>query len=237
MTGAAIVTGAAGGVGSAIVSALAADGWQVAACDRTPDAAYRFDVTDAAAAREAVASIERDLGPVQAVVANAAVVDRVGDARRTSPEAWADEIDINLNGVYNTIQPALEGMAERGGGRIVVTSSAAGLSGLRGQSAYAASKAGLFGLVKSLALELAPAGITVNALALGMVATEKVEGMPEPVKQRMRDGVPLRRFGEPAEVAALVAFLLSDAAGYITGTTITMDGGLTLAHLHLGSDR
>jgi len=118
------------------------------------------------------------------VVANAAVVDRIRDAERIDPEAWRAELEVNLTGAFLSLQPALAGMRERGGGRIVAIASTAATDGLAGQAAYAASKAGLLGLVRTLDLEMAPAGVTVNAVLPGMVATEKVEAMPAEVRDR-----------------------------------------------------
>jgi NAD(P)-dependent dehydrogenase (short-subunit alcohol dehydrogenase family) len=248
----ALLTGAAGGIGRAIVLALAEQGWPVAACDSDADGAeasaelvrerggealaLSWDIRDAEAAREAHAAAAAQLGPVEAVVANAAVVDRVAAAERVSAEAWRAEIDVNLNGAFLSLQPALAGMRERGRGRIVAISSTAATDGLAGQAAYAASKAGLLGLVRTLALELAPAGVTVNAVLPGMVETEKVAAMPGEVRERALAAVPMNRFADPAEVAAVVAFLCSDAAGYVTGAWLPVDGGIGLSGLTLGRE-
>jgi NAD(P)-dependent dehydrogenase (short-subunit alcohol dehydrogenase family) len=248
----ALVTGAGGGIGRAICLALAAQGWKIAACDLGAGAletaelvreaggealGLTWDVRDGAAAKQAHAKAAAELGPVEAVVANAAIVDRVAPAERISEESWRNEIDVNLTGVFISLQPALASMRERGRGRIVAISSTAATDGLAGQAAYAASKAGVLGLVRTLALEMAPAGVTVNAVLPGMVATEKVEAMPAEVRERAIGRVPLGRFATPEEVAATVAFLCSKAAGYVTGAWLPVDGGIGLSNLTLGSDR
>jgi NAD(P)-dependent dehydrogenase (short-subunit alcohol dehydrogenase family) len=245
----ALVTGAAGGIGRAICVALAEQGWMVAACDleeAVQDTAemvrkagaeavgLTFDVTDAAAGREAHARASAELGPVEALVANAAVVDRIAPAEGVSEQAWRDEIEVNLTGAFLSLQPALAGMRKRGRGRVVAISSSAATDGLAGQAAYAASKAGLLGLVRTLALELAPAGVTVNAVLPGMVETEKVAAMPAEVRERALAAVPMSRFATPEEVAAVVAFLVSDAASYLTGAWLAVDGGIGLSNLTLG---
>ena len=127
-------------------------------------------------------------------------------------------------------------MRERGRGRIVVVSSIAATDGLAGQASYAASKAGLLGMVRTLAVEMAPSGVTVNAVLPGMVETEKVEAMPEDVRQRALDAVPFGRFAAPAEIADVVAFLFSDAAAYVTGAWLPVDGGIGLSTLTLGRE-
>jgi 3-oxoacyl-[acyl-carrier protein] reductase len=259
----ALVTGAAGGIGRATALALAAQGWKVACCDReeargaveataaavrdlaTPPPAsgadralaITFDVRDAEATRTAYERIESELGPVGAVVANAGVADRLARAATIDPEAWRAELEVNLTGAFLSLQPALAGMKERGGGRVVVVSSIAATDGLAGQVAYSAAKAGLLGMVRTVALEMAAAGVTVNAVLPGMIGTEKVEAMPEEIKVRSRAAVPMRRFAAPAEVAAVIAFLCSAAASYITGAWLPVDGGIGLSNLTMGRDR
>ncbi len=247
----ALVTGAGGGIGRATCLELAAQGWSIAACDlgagalQTAEAVRKagaeaigltWDVRDEVAARRAHAEAEKELGPVGAVVANAGVVDRMERAERISAEEWRTEIDINLTGAFFSLQPAIESMRERGGGRLVAISSVAATGGLSGQTPYAASKAGILGMVRTLALELASAGITVNAVLPGVVATENVEAMPAEVRERARSRVPMRRFASVEEVAGVVAFLCSDAAAYLTGTWLPVDGGFGLSNLTLGRE-
>jgi 3-oxoacyl-[acyl-carrier protein] reductase len=245
----ALVTGAGGGIGRAICLELAAQGWAVAACDRDEAALETaelvrerggralglvWDVRDAEAAATAHETAEAELGPVDAVVANAGIVDRIAPAEKITEEAWREEFDVNLTGAFLSLQPALAGMKVRGRGRVVAVSSTAATDGLAGQAAYAASKAGMLGLVRTLALELAPANVTVNAVLPGMVETEKVAAMPAEVRDRALAAVPMQRFATPEEVASVVAFLCSDAAAYVTGAWLPVDGGIGLSNLTLG---
>jgi NAD(P)-dependent dehydrogenase (short-subunit alcohol dehydrogenase family) len=247
----ALVTGAAQGIGRSIASVLADRGWVVAAADRdervadTAEAiksaggaayALTFDVADAGAASAAHAEIAENVGPVSLVVANAAVVDRIAHSDKLSPEQWRHEIDVNLSGAFFSIQPALPGMKKRRSGRIVVISSYTATEGLRGQVAYTASKAGLLGMVRTLTLELAPFGITVNAVLPGMVETKKVGAMPTEVRERALSKIPLGRFASCEEVAEVVAFLASPSAAYLTGAWIPVDGGMQLTDLTLGRE-
>jgi acetoacetyl-CoA reductase len=212
----ALVTGAARGIGAAIVERLRADGLEVAGADREEGCELRFDVA---------AGELPDLSDFDVVVSNAAITDTIAPAHRMTPEQWQRDIDVNLTGAFRVVAAALPGMRERSYGRIVFISSGAAAHGLPGQAAYAASKAGLFGLMRTIAAENVAKGITANAVLPGMVATEKVRAMPAEILERLRAEVPAGRFAEPGEIAALVAYLASEDAGYVTGQAIEADGG------------
>ena len=212
----ALVTGAARGIGAAIVERLRADGLEVSGADRDEGCELRFDVA---------ADELPDLSGFDVCVSNAAITDTIAPAHRMTSEQWSRDLDVNLSGAFRVVAACLPGMRDRGYGRIVFISSGAAVEGLPGQAAYAASKAGLLGLMRTVAAENVRRGITANAVLPGMVATEKVDAMPAEIKEQLRDAVPMERFAEPAEVAALVAYLASDAAGYVTGQAIGIDGG------------
>ena len=222
----ALVTGAARGIGAAIAQRLREDGLEVVTLDVSEGADLRVDLTK---------DPLPDLSDVDVCVSNAAITDTIAPAHRMTPEQWQRDIDVNLTGAFRAVQACLPGMRDRRRGRIVVISSGAAVTGLPGQVAYAASKAGLLGMVRTLAAENAGRGITANAILPGLVATEKVLAMPPEVLERVKKSLPAGRMAEPAEVAALVSYLASDAAGYVTGQTIGIDGGTTLNTLSLGS--
>lgn len=224
----ALVTGAAQGIGAAIATRLRADGMEVVTLDRDEGCDLRFDV-----ARDDLPALD----DVDVCVSNAAITDTVAPAHRMTAQQWERDLAVNLSGAFRVVQSCLTGMRERGYGRIVVISSGAARGGLPGQVAYAASKAGLLGMVKTLAAENVRRGITANAVLPGLVATEKVLAMPPDVLERVTGALPAGRMAEPAEVAALVAFLASRDAGYITGEAVGIDGGLSLATMSLGSQR
>ena len=226
----ALVTGAARGIGAAIVARLREDGFEVVTLDLAPGSDLQLDV-----ARDELP--EDEFAAFDVVVANAGIVDTIAPAHKMTAEQWQRDIDVNLTGAFRTIQACLPGMRERLRGRIVVISSGAATGGLAGQVAYAASKAGLLGMVKTLAIEGARRGITANAVLPGMIATENVLAMPSEVLERVQAALPMGRMGEPAEIADLVAFLASDRAGYITGQVIGVDGGSGLNLLSLGAKR
>jgi NAD(P)-dependent dehydrogenase (short-subunit alcohol dehydrogenase family) len=224
----ALVTGAARGIGAAIAERLSADGFSVVTADVSEGCDLRLDV-----AREEFPS----LTDVDVCVPNAGITTTIAPAHRMTAEQWARDIDVNLTGAFRTVQACLGGMRERGHGRIVMISSVAALGGLPGQVAYAASKAGLLGMMRTLASENAGRGITVNAVLPGLVATEQVLAMPAEVRERAMKLLPAGRMVEPAEIAAAVAFLASDEAAQISGQTIAVDGAASLPQLSLGSER
>jgi 3-oxoacyl-[acyl-carrier protein] reductase len=219
-----IVTGAAGGIGRAVVAALEEDGCAVAPCD-----VAEFDVRDREAVRAGMADAVGRLGGCDAVVAGAGIVDTIHRAERFSEAEWRKDLETNLYGAFFVVQAAFEALRESGDGRVVLISSAAAETGIPGQVAYGAAKAGLVGMARTLAGEWAPHGIRCNVVMPGFIATPKVLGMPEPLQGALQATIPLRRFGTVEELAGTVAFLLSPAAAYITGAVLRVDGGLGLA--------
>jgi len=215
----AVVTGAARGIGAAIAERLRAGGMEVVTIDLLEGCDHRVDV-----ARDPFP----DLADVDVCVPNAAITNTIAPAHRMTAEQWQRDIDVNLTGAFRTVQACLGGMRERGYGRIVVISSGAAQSGLPGQVAYSASKAGLIGMVKTIAAENVTRDITANAVLPGFIETEQVQTMPAAVLERVRRALPAGRMGTPAEIAELVAFLAGREAGYITGQAIGVDGGLGL---------
>jgi NAD(P)-dependent dehydrogenase (short-subunit alcohol dehydrogenase family) len=215
----ALVTGAARGLGAVIAQRLRDDGMEVVTLDRDEGCDVQVDL-----ARDPVPA-QPD---VDVCVANAAITTTVAPAHRMSDEQWQRDIDVNLTGAFKTVRACLTGMRERRYGRIVLISSGAARSGLPGQVAYSASKAGLLGLARTLAAENAGHGITANAVLPGMVETEAVAAMPSEIREPLLAAMPTGRFADPAEIAALVAFLASRDAGYVTGEAIGAEGAAGL---------
>jgi acetoacetyl-CoA reductase len=231
------VSGGTRGIGGAISVALKDAGHEVAANyggndeaasafkDRTRIPVYRWDVADFRACQDGIARVEADLGPIDVLVNNAGIT-RDTTLHRMKPEQWSEVIRTNLDSLFNMTRGVIEGMRERGFGRIVNISSINGQKGQFGQSNYAAAKAGLIGFTKAVAQESAAKGITVNAVAPGYIGTEMVRAVPEDVlKTKILPLIPVGRLGEPEEVARCVVFLASDEAGFITGSTLTANGG------------
>ena len=241
----ALVTGASRGIGAACARALAAAGYDVgggfgsdadgaaATATAVEDAGtramvHRADVADEAAAGAMVEAVEEALGPLDAVVLNAGIT-RDGLAVRMGADDWSAVIDTNLSGAFYTARPVLRGMLRRRSGSIVAVSSIVGLIGNAGQANYAASKAGMLGLVRALAREAGGRGVRVNAVAPGYIATDMTSALSEEQRSALLASTPLGRLGEPEDVAAAVAFLCSPEAAFITGAVLSVDGGLAMS--------
>ncbi|MEL7115547.1 MAG: acetoacetyl-CoA reductase [Pseudomonadota bacterium] len=232
----ALVTGGSRGIGEAISKALKAEGYEVAATYAGNDEkaaaftaetgikTYKWNVADYDASKAGIEQVEAEVGPIDVVVANAGIT-RDAPFHKMTPEAWNDVIATNLTGVFNTVHPVWPGMRERKFGRVIVISSVNGQKGQFGQVNYAATKSGDIGIVRSLAQEGARAGITANAVCPGYIGTDMVRAIPEEVlNAKIIPQIPAGRLGEPEEIARCVAFLASDDAGFINGSTISANG-------------
>ena len=241
MTRVAIVTGGSRGIGAAISKALKAAGYTVAAKYAGNDEAaakfreetgipvYKWDVSSYDACAAGLAQVEKDLGPIDVVVNNAGIT-RDGFFHKMSPDQWNAVINTNLNSLFNMCRPVIEGMRNRSFGRIICISSINGQKGQAGQANYSAAKAGEIGFVKALAQENANKGITVNAICPGYIGTEMVRAIaPEVLEKRIIPQIPVGRLGEPEEIARIVAFLAADESGFITGSTLSANGGQYMA--------
>ena len=222
-----LVTGSSRGIGKAIADALAAEGYQVVTHSiRSGGTDLQFDIADRAAAK---AALEADIaanGPYYGVVLNAGV-NRDNAFPAMEDEEWDKVIDTDLTGFYNVLKPCVMPMVSaRIKGRIIALSSVSGISGNRGQVNYSAAKAGIIGAVKALAVELAKRGITVNAIAPGVIETEMVDSIIPEAIDEVKKAIPMRRFGKPSEIASLVSYLLSDGAAYLTRQVISVNGGM-----------
>jgi len=236
MSRVAIVTGGTRGIGEAISVALKDPGNLVAATyagndeaaqrftKKTGIAAYKFDVSDYEQCAEAVAKITADLGPVDILVNNAGIT-RDGTLHRMSFDQWNSVIQTNLSSCFNMCHCVIEGMRERGFGRVVNIGSVNGQAGQYGQANYAAAKSGIHGFTKALALEGATKGITANAIAPGYIDTDMVRAVPEKVLEKIIATIPVGRLGHAEEIARTVLFLVADDAGFITGSTLSINGG------------
>ena len=236
MSKVALVTGGTRGIGAAISLALQAAGYKVAAnyagndeaaakfTEETGIAAYKWSVADYDACAEGIARVEADLGPVDVLVNNAGIT-RDSMFHKMTRQMWQEVMDTNLSGLFNMTHPLWPGMRDRKFGRVINISSINGQKGQAGQANYSAAKAGDLGFTKALAQEGARAGITVNAICPGYIGTEMVMAVPEKVRESIIAQIPVGRLGAPEEIARCVVFLASDDAGFITGATITANGG------------
>ncbi|RZL92734.1 MAG: acetoacetyl-CoA reductase [Variovorax sp.] len=236
----ALVTGGSAGIGAATAEALRAAGYSVAANygsntqaaeafrARTGIPVFSWNVADPVACKEGVARVEAALGPVEVLVNNAGIT-RDAMLHKMTSEQWREVLDVNLGGCFNMCRAVIEGMRERRFGRIVNMGSVNGLSGQAGQSNYAATKAGLVGFTKSLALEGASRNITANVIAPGYTDTAMVGAVPLDTLAQILKTVPMGRLATVADIARAVVFLAADDAGFITGTTLSVNGGKYMA--------
>ena len=241
MSRVALVTGGSRGIGAAISKALKAAGYKVAAVYHSSDEAaakftgetgiptFKWDVGDYDACVAGIAKVEAELGPIEILVNNAGIT-KDGFFHKMTKDQWSAVIRTNLDSLFNMTRPVIEGMRARNFGRIIVISSINGQKGQAGQANYSAAKAGDIGFIKALAQEGASKGITANAICPGYIATEMVKAVPEEVlKSKILPQIPVGRLGEPEEIARGVVFLASDEAGFVTGSTLTINGAQYVA--------
>lgn len=238
----ALVTGAMGGLGTAICKALATEGFTVAAnclpnfapkdewLAKTKAEGFDFfvaeaDVTDLDACAAMVQKIEAELGPIDVLVNNAGIT-RDSMFKKMDKGQWDAVLSTNLDSVFNVTHQVLNGMADRGWGRVINMSSVNGIKGQFGQANYSAAKAGILGFTRAIAAEVARKGVTVNAIAPGYIGTEMVMAIKQEVRDSIVSTIPAGRLGKPEEIGALCAYLVSDLAGYMTGATLNINGGL-----------
>ena len=236
----ALVTGGTRGIGKAISAKLKADGFKVAAnyagnaeaAEATAKelgiSVYKWDVGDEAQCAEGIAKVVAELGPVDVLVNNAGIT-RDGQFHKMSSEKWRDVIRVDLDSLFYMTRPVIEGMRDRGFGRIINISSINGQKGQFGQVNYSAAKAGMIGFTKALAQESAAKGVTVNVVAPGYIDTDMVAAVPEDALKKIIATIPVGRLGKAEEIAAMVAFLASDNAAFITGATMTVNGAQYIA--------
>jgi 3-oxoacyl-[acyl-carrier protein] reductase len=229
-----LVTGGNRGIGYAIAAEFVAQGHRVAVTARSgegPEGALtvRADVTDAASVDAAFTEVEQQLGPVEVVVANAGIT-RDTLLLRMSDADFTEVLDTNLSGAFRVVKRASKGMLKARFGRVVLVSSVVGLLGSAGQVNYAASKAGLVGIARSLTRELGSRGITANVVAPGFIETDMTAELPEEQQKQYLSQIPAARFASPVEVARVITWIASDDAGYISGAVIPVDGGLGMGH-------
>jgi acetoacetyl-CoA reductase len=238
----ALVTGGMGTIGTAIIEALHAGGCKAIATFKFPGdpaaAAWleamtvkeipvtvvECDVSDYAATKAALAEVEARCGPIDILV-NAAGITRDNTLRKMTDEQWTAVIQVNLNSVFNCTQPLIEGMANRGWGRVVNISSVNGQKGQFGQANYSAAKAGMHGFTKAVAQEVARKGVTINTISPGYIDSPMINAVPEEIREGIRKSIPVQRFGKPSEIARAVAFLADEEGGFITGADLSINGG------------
>jgi 3-oxoacyl-[acyl-carrier protein] reductase len=229
-----LVTGGNRGIGLAIARAFAKDGDNVTVTYRTGEppaglAGVTCEVTDSESVKAAFEQVEKDQGPIEVLVANAGIT-RDGLLMRMSDEDYESVVDTNLNGAFRCVRAASRSMIKRRYGRIILIGSVVGLSGGPGQVNYAATKSGLVGLARAVSRELGGRGITANVVAPGFIESDMTAVLSDDRKKVITDGIPAGRIGAVADVAHAVTFLASDAAGYITGAVLPVDGGMGMGH-------